>query len=321
MAPTPIALIVFGELDIKGMEFLKRYKDGLVDCTRPLDIRHYLYGEPSAAKSYRCGPWQLGYSDEVQSNLLNQPRIVDAVKAICDRVRQAVDEAVSNEKPVKLVPIFCTAGRHRSSGSAYMAEKRVLNNITHNGSRVFNINTFILTGCRYVADVIRLAEEWARNPWVLISGDNEFGCSAVSTSMCARRAWDKIGALRKEMMALRPRELALLPPPPPPPRFALLASGSKRAWSSFALQMPSGKRARPTPMNNFKAEQAEPKVSAHAEVVELGGDDPVDGCSMIMCPCCRGSGTTRKVFSSMFFFRRGRTVARRRGESASAFEP
>ena len=290
MEPTPIALLVFGQHDVSGKEFLELYNGGQVDCTRPLDIRRYLH-DPNGAKRYRCEHWQLGDSDEVQGNLLNQPRTVDAVKAICREVRQAVDEAMFTGKPVKLVPIYCTAGRHRSHGTAYMAEKRVLNTLTHNGTRVFNINTFILTECRSVVDVVGRAEEWARKPWAVIPGDNEFGRAAVSSGPCAEHTWDKIGELRKEMMALPPTKLTLPPPPPPPPRLALPGSGLKRPWSSPASRMRSAKRAPPSSPINRRPEKAEPKVKPRANVVDLGDDVFDDGCSMIMCPWCKGSGT------------------------------
>ena len=106
-----------------------------------------LHNDPAVAKKFGCECWQVGDSTQVQSNLLNQHETLNAVEGVLDDIKSAVRVARVDGEPVPIVPVYCTAGNHRSHGVALMIQKRILNEATNQyGDRIFNCNVFRIQG-------------------------------------------------------------------------------------------------------------------------------------------------------------------------------
>ena len=63
---------------------------------------------------------------QCQSNLLNQDATIDAVRYVVDCVGDLADAARRINIPAKVLPVYCTAGNHRSDGVVRFSQKRVL---------------------------------------------------------------------------------------------------------------------------------------------------------------------------------------------------
>ena len=134
---------------------------------------------------------------QCQSNLLNQDATIDAVRNVVGCVVDLADAARRINISAKVLPVYCTAGNHRSDGVVRVSQKRVLNLLkTSSGGRLLNVNVFGLTGVNDVQEIITFAENWTKSPWDIIPGDDEFGRVALASSPKARVIWDAITAIR-----------------------------------------------------------------------------------------------------------------------------
>ena len=95
---------------------------------------------------------------QCQSNLLNQDATVDAIRNVVGCVVDLVADACRINRPMKVLPVYCTAGNHCSDGVVRFSQKRVLNLLkTSNGGRLLNVNVFGLIGVNDVQEIIQFA--------------------------------------------------------------------------------------------------------------------------------------------------------------------
>ena len=215
MTPRPIAFIVFGEHEAKGKIFWDLVTQGKVKCRRAIDIRKVLNADPAEAKKFGCTHINKGESDQVQSNLLNQWDTVEACEWLLEEVETG-EYVAGSHRPVLPIPVYCTAGRHRSDGASTMVQRRVLNCCVRDGKRLYNANVFRITDCHDPLEQAELALTWVTDPWEVIDGEDNFGKRALSTSPLAVQVWDAVTEL-KTRMGDDGSDFVPMPPSRPPP--------------------------------------------------------------------------------------------------------
>ena len=141
-----ISFVVFGTHTREGAIFWKLYKRDAVDAIKPIDVRYWLDNDPSSAKKWGCSHNDKGSSFQCQANLLNQKSLMDAVSGIWDFTKAAISDAREAGTHVKIAPVYCTAGSHRSDGCTTMLKQSVVNLMRGDGGhRLYNANVLRLT--------------------------------------------------------------------------------------------------------------------------------------------------------------------------------
>ena len=125
--PIPVAFVVYGIHTENGKEVDAHMRWHPDRFHNPIDIRRILWNDPVQRTRYKCTRGTNAHNAQTQIAMLDDCRFYEA----CVHVFKAVeDDVTENLICSKVVPVYCSAGDHRSHSVVEAVVNRVLNSAT-----------------------------------------------------------------------------------------------------------------------------------------------------------------------------------------------
>ena len=204
--PIAVSILVYGDGTPQGQAFEQIYysaDQGGFEIYKPIDVRTWFPRDPTLCKKWKVTHYEDAETKKCQHNLHNTEGFFDAVMCVCCVVdtlwNNEINQTPSNTRVSlrKILPVKCTAGLHRSYGTVLASQKRVLNVLERDGTRMYSCNVFSLHGVKDVNVTLASAQAWLTNTWGkrLIPPEPDWGMSSTYTSELANFVWDAIGSI------------------------------------------------------------------------------------------------------------------------------
>lgn len=146
--------------------YINRHRDVFHEA---YDIRRHMFMNPAEkhGRRYKARYGENGTHHSTQMSLLDDHKFFPACRSFLHHIRKTTDDFCA--APM-IHPIFCTAGSHRSDGTARAVSDRILNNLEFgDGERMVNAKVFTVKDCDTdgLKKVVKEAEKWLTRPWKL----------------------------------------------------------------------------------------------------------------------------------------------------------
>ena len=165
--PISVAFVVYGIHTDNGKTVDAYMRRSPELFHKPIDIRRILWNDPVQRTRYKCKRGENADFTQTQIAMLDDRRFYDA----CVHVFKQVEaDMLENSICSKVVPVYCSAGDHRSHSVVEAVVNRILN-ACNKDDRRFNAKAFLANSCHEnaVIEVIcDAAVSWLNEPFCLV---------------------------------------------------------------------------------------------------------------------------------------------------------